>query len=448
MARSSTSGVPSTPEGLAELLADPQAAERVLGGGGWDKFHGAYAAAAGAADPSIAQRVKEEAQIAVRQMLKGAGAHTPIDFATVSGSRSAVHNKRAVGARYDGLFNDFGDFVAATWHRGSPDAATAGKLLELKNAFGTTVPSDGGFLIPEAFRSDLLALALERSIVRPRARVIPMGSLTTSIPTVDSTSNASSVHGGMIGAWTEESAQLDDTSPKFGRIKLEAKKLTAYSEVPNELFADAPALGAFVEVAFPETLAWFEDVAFLTGSGVGEPLGMLNAAAAVEVAKESGQAADTILWENIIKMFARMLPGSLNRAVWIANNDTFPQLATMSVKIKNVAGTENVGGGAVWINNGAEGPPMTILGRPVIFTEKVPTLGDAGDISFVDLGSYLIGDRQVAELRTSEHFKFRNDETAVRIVSRVDGRPWIQSAITPNQGASTLSPVVKIAARA
>jgi HK97 family phage major capsid protein len=91
---------------------------------------------------------------------------------------------------------------------------------------------------------------------------------------------------------------------------------------------------------------------------------------------------------------------------------------------------------------------MTILGRPVIFSEKVPPLGDAGDINFVDLGFYLIGDRQVMSAMSSPHFKFQNDQTAYRIIERVDGRPWLQSAITPKNGGATLSPFVKIAARA
>jgi HK97 family phage major capsid protein len=106
------------------------------------------------------------------------------------------------------------------------------------------------------------------------------------------------------------------------------------------------------------------------------------------------------------------------------------------------------GGSAIWLNNGAEGPAATILGRPVIFTEKAPgTLGTQGDISFVDLGFYLIGDRQVMSAMSSPHYKFGNDLTAYRIIERVDGRPWLQSAVTPQNGGSTLSPFVQLQTR-
>jgi HK97 family phage major capsid protein len=188
----------------------------------------------------------------------------------------------------------------------------------------------------------------------------------------------------------------------------------------------------FINEIFPEAIAWFEDVAFIRGSGVGEPLGFLNAAATVTVNKEAGQASTTLVWENLVKMYARMLPSSLASAVWIAHIDTFPELATMSLSV-------GTGGSAIWLNNGVQGPPMTILGRPVLFTEKANSLGTAGDINFVDLSYYLIGDRQAIQADTSPHYRFQSDQTTVRFIERVDGRPWIQSAITPNQGSGAHS---------
>jgi HK97 family phage major capsid protein len=310
------------------------------------------------------------------------------------------------------------------------------------NSLGSNVPADGGFLIPEYLRAELLRIALEKAVVRSRARVIPMETLTLPFPMIDSTSNASNIYGGVAAYWTEEAGTLTDSSPTFGRVKLEAKKLTAYSEVPNELFADSLiSLQMLINEIFPEAIAWFEDIAFIGGSGVGEPLGFLNSPAMVSVTKESGQAADTIVWENLVKMYARMLPSSLNSAVWIANLDTFPELATMSLSV-------GTGGSAIWLTDGVSGPPMRILGRPVLFTEKMPTLGDAGDIVLADLSHYLIGDRQAIQADTSPHYRFQTDMTSMRFIERVDGRPWLQSAITPQTGSNTLSPFVQLAARA
>lgn len=354
------------------------------------------------------------------------------------------YNPDAPGAKLDDEFPDVREFMKAIWHgtRTSEAVAAQHKIRQIMNSLGSNVPADGGFLIPEYLRSELLRIALEKSVVRARARVIPMETLTLPFPMIDSTSNASNIYGGVAAYWTEEAGTLTDSSPTFGRVKLEAKKLTAYSEVPNELFADSLiSLQMLINEIFPEAIAWFEDVAFIGGSGVGEPLGFLNSPAMVTVSKETGQAADTIVWENLVKMYARMLPSSLNNAVWIANLDTFPELATMSLSV-------GTGGSAIWLTDGVSGPPMRILGRPVLFTEKMPTLGDAGDIVLADLSHYLIGDRQAIQADTSPHYRFQTDMTSMRFIERVDGRPWLQSAITPQTGSSTLSPFVQLAARA
>jgi HK97 family phage major capsid protein len=439
---------PGTPDQLAEMLADPKAAAAAMGGtpAEWRQFQDEYAAAVGATDPSIGVQVKEQVQRELTNWLKGAGsgAISRLNLepgAASASARNALYAKKAPGVKADGIFDSIGDMVRAI--RPGADPAND-KLGRLRNAMGSDIPADGGFLVPEQFRSELLAVALEQAIVRPRATVVPMSSKSLAIPTADDTSHTSSLFGGVTAAWTEESAQLDDSEPTFGRIQLEAKKLTAYTEAPNELVADAPGFEAIIARIFPAAVAWYEDSAFIAGSGVGEPMGYLNAPAAVSVAKEAGQAADTIVWENIVKMYARMLPGSLSRAVWVANPDTFPELATMALSV-------GTGGGPVWIgwnSSGADAPPMSILGRPLMFTEHAPTLGDAGDISFVDLAYYLIGDRQTMAMDASPHYKFRNDQTAFRLIERCDGRLWVQSAITPENGPNTLSPVVKIAARA
>jgi hypothetical protein len=49
---------------------------------------------------------------------------------------------------------------------------------------------------------------------------------------------------------------------------------------------------------------------------------------------------------------------------------------------------------------------------------------------------------------SSEHYKFQNDKTAFRVIERLDGRPWIQSPITPhNNSTATLTPFVQLASR-
>lgn len=374
-------------------------------------------------------------------------AHTPDPYAGASAAAKAkgLYNKAALGAKVDGLFDTSGDYFRAIW-RSNPDKNSAemtAKLEQLRN-FGSTIPSDGGYLIPETLRSEMLSVALDTAVVRPRARIVPMETLRVPFPAIDSTSNVSSVHGGIVGYWTEEGAAMTESQARFSRVVLDAKKLTAFTKVPSELLADSLiSLTALIDQLFPEALAFFEDVAFLTGDGVGEPLGVLNANVNAAIPVTRG-TANTIVLADVLNIYARMLPSSLSRAVWLASPATFPQLAQLAM----TRGTDGIASPAMWMTDGQAigAPPMTLLGRPVIFTEKAPTLGAAGDLSLVDFGFYLIGDRQVMQARQSEERYFETDEVAFRIIERVDGRPWLQSAITPQNNGDSLSPIVKLAA--
>jgi HK97 family phage major capsid protein len=174
-------------------------------------------------------------------------------------------------------------------------------------------------------------------------------------------------------------------------------------------------------------------VAFLAGTGVGEPLGVLGAPGRIEITRAAG---DLIDFPDVVAMFSRMLPDSLGRAVWVASIDTLPQLLTLHAE--PVAGQPV--SPLIWMNNGsvAGAPPFSIFGRPLILTEKVPT------ISFVDFGYYLLGDRMTATMMASEHYRFQQDKTAIRVIERVDGRPWITTPLTPKNGSATLSPYVTV----
>ena len=445
--------IPTTQEGFEEVLADAKKMTAIFKQkDGFADFVRGYAQAIHNHDQSIGAQVREETQRQLGAWLReqkeqegvaplNLGFRNPGEVVDRAHARAGLYNPTAMGASIDKEFTGSGDFFASIWHNRQKDASLQAKLMRVRNAFSSTVPSEGGFLIPERLRSELLRVSLETSIVRPRARVIPMETLRVPIPAIDSTSNVSSVYGGIVGYWTEEGAALTASQASFGRVVLDAKKLTAYTEAPNELISDSLiSFQALIDTIFPEALGFYEDDAFLNGTGVGEPLGVLNGTAGISVAKESGQSAASIVWENIIKMYARMLPSSLGRAVWVASIDTFPELATMALNV-------GTGGSAIWLNNGVEGPPMTILGRPVVFTEKTPVVGQAGDINLIDFGFYLIGDRQVMSAQSSEHYRFGNDMTAYRIIERVDGRPWLNTAITPKNGGATLSPFVKIAVR-
>ena len=349
-----------------------------------------------------------------------------------------THNPEAEGADLDGNFKTLGHFFKAVGSAGTIGGSVDQRLIKV---LGEGQGDQGGFLVPEEFRTSLLSLALEQAVVRPRAFVMPMGSNKVTIPAIRDTSHASNVFGGVSAYWTPESGSLTASEPTFAQVALEAKKLTGYTTSSNELLADsAIALETLLSRLFGEAIAYFEDDAFIAGVGGGQPQGILSADALISVAKETGQAATSIVAENIDKMWSRLLTSSQNRAIWIAHPDTFPQLASLSR-------TVGTGGSAVWIQNMTGGPPTSIFGRPLIFSEKCETLGTVGDIYLVDLSYYLIGDRQQVTMAASPHVRFTNDEMVWRFVERLDGRPWVDSALTPRNGSNTVSPFVALATR-
>jgi HK97 family phage major capsid protein len=446
--------LPKTPADWEEFvngLDTPEKFSTAMNDGTFKDSLKAYVGAQTDSSADLQKQVNELTQAALTEFLKDNGVKADTARLDLGNEKKAKHNKRAPGAGLDGTFADLGEMVQTVWNRRLEGNARFGNMkdmdakLAILNAYQEKVPSDGGFLVPEEFRTEIQSLALEKAIVRPRAQVIPMGSATLSFPTVDATSNVSTVFGGIVVYRTEEGEEFVESQAKFARIKLEPTKQTALAYITNEVIKDTNgALTAWLMANLPSAMAWYEDLDYLTGTGAGEPLGVLSASnpALITVAKESGQLASTILWENVLRMYARMLPQSLGSAVWIVTQDAFFELATMALNV-------GTGGSAVWLTDAHGTPQLTLLGRPVIMTEKAPgVLGTVGDISFVDLNRYMIGDREALSIETSAHVKFTSDQTTIRAIQRNDGRPSVLSAITPQNGSATLSPYVNLATRA
>ena len=132
-------------------------------------------------------------------------------------------------------------------------------------------------------------------------------------------------------------------------------------------------------------------------------------------------------------MFSRMHPASISNSVWVANSATIPQLTQLGVPV-------GTGGAHVPVLSDSNGK-FTILTRPVLFTEKVPTLGTEGDIGLYDFSQYSIGLRADISLDRSTDVGFTRDTSYFRGLLRADGMPSWAKPYTPKNG-DTLSPFV------
>ena len=243
----------------------------------------------------------------------------------------------------------------------------------IQNTASTTIPSGGGFSVPEEFAAWLLDASLESEIVRPRATVWPMKSDTLKVPGWDSSTHSASLFGGLVGTWMAELGTASKTYAKMRQIQLNAKKLACYTSASNELVADGVDYENQIQQALVKTLGWYLDYAFIQGSGAGQPLGLINDPALITVDKEDGQDASTIVFENCVKMYARLAPQCMKNAVWIASQTTVPQLLTMSLSV-------GVGGSAITPAVLQSNGQFSLLGKPMLFTEKAPALGSLGQL--------------------------------------------------------------------
>ena len=342
-------------------------------------------------------------------------------------------------------FRNLGEQLLAVVLADQAGAQPDKRLLALNAAAtgsGETVPSDGGFLLQPEFTAGILKRTYELGQVASRVRRRPIGANSNGLKVraVDETSRATgSRYGGLQMYWADEGDTVTATKPKFRTMELSLHKLLGLWYVTDELLADYVALQAFGEDAFQEETTFMVENAIFRGTGAGQPLGILNSAALVSVAKESDQTADTIVAENVVKMRSRLHSRSLVTAVWFINQDAEPQLPLMTI-----------GDQAAYVPPGGlrDSPFGSLLGRPVIPVEYAATVGDRGDICLFDLDQFLLIDKGEVQQAWSIHVRFLNDEQVFRITYRVDGQPAWNQPLTPFQGTNTQSPFVVLDARA
>ena len=350
------------------------------------------------------------------------------------------------GFAQKGGFVNFAHFAKEVAQSAINRGGVTEKILKWTEHAKTTgmseaVNSDGGFLVPTEFRNTLMKDSLQASIIEPMATVIPMQTNTLKIPTVEESTRATSVYGGIIIYRPNEGGTKTKSAPKFGNVQLSLNKLVGLCYVTDELLEDSPiSLQPLLSTMFSEAIAFQKDDDFLNGTGAGMALGVINAPSLITVAKESGQAAASIEANNLFKMIARLKARSWGRASWVCNQTLYPQLRTLSIEV-------GTGGSLVPLLTHDPNGIRLLDGIPIKFMEQCKSLGTKGDIILGDWRQYLIGQKAAGiQFASSIHVQFVTDETAFRFVLRYDGQPWESSVRTPKNG-DTVSSFVTLAAR-
>lgn len=299
-------------------------------------------------------------------------------------------------------------------------------IANAPTSFGSEgVGADGGFAVPPDFRATIISKVMGEDSLLSLTDQNPVSGNSLTFPADETTPWQSS--GGIQAYWESEGGQKTQSKPQLKEKTVKANKVIALVPLTDELLEDAPAMASYVNRKAPEKINFKVNDAIINGTGVGMPLGILNSPGTITVAAESGQAADSVLFQNIINMWGRLTPTARRNARWLANPDIETQLMSMSFPGTGTAVPVYLPPGGL---SGA--PYATLLGKPIISTEAAPALGDAGDLILGDMSSYLSvvksgGIRQDVSI----HVWFDYDITAFRFVLRVGGQPWWNTAIEP-----------------
>jgi HK97 family phage major capsid protein len=358
---------------------------------------------------------------------------------------TSVH--ASMTAKGKGGFSHFGQFAASVRSACLPGRGGAiDPRLTVQNAAASPIGSesigeDGGFLVPPDFRTEIMQKVQDEDQLLSRTDMLTATSNAIVVPVDETTPWETSA--GVQAYWEAEMQALAGSKPKFQNASYRLNKLTALVNVTNELLEDAGALDGYLRRKAPQKINFKINRAIVAGTGVGQPQGIIGSPAAVGVAAEGGQTADTIVFANITKMWSRLYSPCWSRSVWLANQDTLPQLLGMGFPTSATAVPVFIPPGGL-----ADSPYGRLMGRPIIFTEACETIGDKGDIILADLSQYMTALKAGGiRLDTSMHLYFDYDEMAFRFIIRVAGAPWWSAPITPRASSTSLSCFVTLAAR-
>jgi HK97 family phage major capsid protein len=319
-------------------------------------------------------------------------------------------------------------------------------LMAAASGASSGVPESGGLLVRNEWNTSLLDRVKEEGKLAPRCFQMPIGEGNDGVeaPYVDETSRATGSRWGGVQVYrSAEAAAMTASQPKLGKFELRLEDLTGLFYATDRVLRDATLLEALATKAFTSEFAFKLDDEIVRGGGQGQCLGIVGNAPTVSVAKENGQAAATVNFQNIVKMYSVLLARCMPGAEWFINQTVLPQLYQMYVAV-------GTGGVPAYLPaNGLSAKPYgTLMGLPVNVIEQASALGTVGDIFLANFSNdYALISKPMTSA-SSIHVLFTSNQTTFRWVWPVIGKPVMASAITPYKGSATFGPFVTLATRA
>lgn len=311
----------------------------------------------------------------------------------------------------DGLDQAFNHYLRT----GQPNADIAG--LRVTNAQGEGTSAGGGYTVPPEFQRKLV----ERRVAFG-GFANEVETITTSAgnpieyPSLDDTSNSGSI--------TAESAAVESGADLvFGTVTLGAYKYTSAGAGSNlplrvsvELLQDSAFdVAGLVARKLGERIARAQAAHWVTGSGVGQPKGIV---ASSLTADRDLDTADTPDYEDLVDTQILLDMAYDDNAKWLMEKETWG-LLRLIVDLNGRPIVQSSTDGISGI------PRRMLLGKEVILDQAMPTLSSAGDTFAIAYGdfreSYII--RRVANtvVVVDPYTRAANGEVQYHAWERADG---------------------------
>lgn len=276
----------------------------------------------------------------------------------------------------------------------------------------------GGFLVPDDFRAEVLKDLAGFAVIRPNARVLATGRSALTFPSIQAASTDADIYAtGYAGAWRGEgyvtggTAPTVQNQPKFGQTRIPVHVWAPNAvEVTQELMQDSAAdLDAILSEVIAETLALDEDSAFFNGTGVNQPLGLLNTVSGTEITAVNAGHASLLTYEGLVDLFSNLPSQYRQNGKWIMSSLTFGAI----LKLKDGQGMPVFPVNAI---------PGQLWGKPIVFSEFMPEIAANAMVAlFGDLNYYGIADRQ--ELRVQRLVERYAPNVGILPTARLGGQP-------------------------
>lgn len=286
----------------------------------------------------------------------------------------------------------------------------------------------GGVLAPEEMMS-LWRLSVESAPLGSRLNA-PLSVTASTITIPQSVIAPWDKTAGVQASWVGQGAQVANTTPTFQAISIVLRKLAAIVPITDELVSQVPAFYDYIGMMMSDRLSYILEDAYLNGSGVLDPVGILSASNGSLITVSPG-ANNVLSYQDILNLKKRLLlRGSTVGQFFLAH----PYLEPVLRAITTPGGTFYV-----FQNNlqgaGNERQLTSMFGIPIIFTPVMPLPTQGIALLLMDRDGYVRIRRSGAELQTamSMHLYFDADAYALRVITTMGGRPVLDKPIAdPN----------------